>query len=278
MKNKRGRPMARFFWLTATFLGGAALAATPGVAAESLFAAGPARAERSAVRLLSAGPATEGVYRAGVEIDLLPATVTYWRQPGEAGAPPVFNFSRSVNAAKVEPVFPPPKHIEEAGSLVAGYDRRVLFALRVTPRDAKAPVRLEMTLDYAACGKICMPAQATLALDLPQSGVSPFAAEIAAVEKSAPKKIGAAEANKLFTLTRAAGSDKSWRLRAAGGARIVDVFPEAPEPLFLDVKPAGDDVFELTLDAPGGKAETPVAATLTIVTDAGAFEAPARLE
>ena len=135
----------------------AALAAAPWPARADDFATAPAKGTVTAVRLLSAGPLADGAYRAGVEISLDPKTVTYWRQPGEAGSPPVFDFSKSANVAKVETFFPAPKHIDEAGTVVAGYDESVIFPLRVTPRDATAPVTLDLRLDYAACGKICLP-------------------------------------------------------------------------------------------------------------------------
>ena len=45
---------------------------------------------------------------AGFEIRLAPGAITYWRDPGDAGAPPTFDFSGSDNVAKVEPVFPAP--------------------------------------------------------------------------------------------------------------------------------------------------------------------------
>ncbi len=169
----------------------------PAGAAE--FASPPARGTVSAARLLSAGPMQKGVYRAGVEVDLAPKTITYWRQPGEAGSPPVFDFSKSRNVAKVEPSFPAPKRIDEAGTVVAGYDEKVIFPLAVTPKDPSAPVTLALTLDYAACGKICLPAKAELSLALPQAGASPFASAIAAAESRVPRKIDAAEARKRFT-------------------------------------------------------------------------------
>jgi len=120
----------------------AALALAPSLAAAADFATAPARGSVSSVRLLAAGPPEGGVYRAGVEISLNPQTVTYWRQPGEAGSPPVFDFSKSTNVAKVETSFPAPKHIDEAGTVVAGYDETVIFPLKVTPKDPKAPVTL----------------------------------------------------------------------------------------------------------------------------------------
>lgn len=248
-----------------------ALAAALSPASAADFATAPAKGSVSAVRLLSAGPLEGGAYRAGVEISLSPKTVTYWRQPGEAGSPPVFDFSKSANVAKVETFFPAPKHIDEAGTVVAGYDETVIFPLKVTPKDPKAPVTLDMRLDYAACGKICLPARADLALPLPQSGASPFAAAIAAAEKRVPARIGGAEAAKRLTLTKA--GDGAWRL-VAGSTQ--DVFAEVPEPLFVESKRDGDG-YLLTLFATGAKPKG-ADATVTVVTEKGAFEAPVRLE
>lgn len=244
-------------------------------AESAAFASDVAKAATSAARLLSAGPPQGGVYHAGVEIDLNPNTITYWRQPGEAGSAPVFDFSKSVNVARIDLSFPTPKHIDEAGILVAGYDSRVIFPFKVTARDPKAPVTLNLALDYAACGKICLPARADLALELPLTDASPYAAAIAEAERRAPKKLSAAEAKKRFALTRM-GGEAAWRLRYIGPGKARDVFAEAAAPAFLESRPVGDD-FELTLFSTGA---TPQAAdaTLTIVTDGEAFEAPARLE
>jgi len=259
--------------LTAAFLAFSAI--TPAGAAETEFASASAKGTVSSARLLAAGPAQGGVYRAGVEIDLNPRTITYWRQPGEAGSPPIFDFSRSVNVAKVETSFPAPKHIDEAGTVVAGYDARVVFPLKVTPQDPRAPVTLNLTLDYAACGKICLPAKADLSLALPRSGASPFAADIAAAEKRVPQKLGAAEAKKRLTLRRD-GADGAWRLSYAGPGMAQDVFPEVAEPLFIESKREGRD-FSLTLFSTGAR-PTSADATLTVITEKEAFEAPTRLE
>jgi DsbC/DsbD-like thiol-disulfide interchange protein len=258
----------------------AILLASPAMAGDAIFASPLALADHSSARLLSGGPASNGVYSAGVEIDLDPKTITYWRQPGEAGSAPVFDFSRSENVAAVETLYPTPKHIDEAGSIVAGYDARVIFPLRVTPRDAKAPAALKLSLDYAACGKICLPAKAELSLALPRSGASPFASAIAAAQAQVPRKLPPDEAKKLLALERK--GDGVWSLRYLGPERALELFPEAPEPLYLDSARGKDDKsFELKLVAfgrAGEKAETGVVARVTIVTEKSAFEAPLRLE
>ena len=251
----------------------AALLHSPARAADADFATAPARGTVSAVRLLSAGAPQGGVYRAGVEIALDPKTVTYWRQPGEAGAPPVFDFSKSVNVAKVETGFPVPKHIDEAGTIVAGYDETVILPLKVTAKDPKAPVTLSMHLDYAACGKICLPAKADLSLALPRAGASPFSAAIEAAEKRVPAKVSAAEAKKRLAVKK---DGEGWRVTVSGPGKAQDVFAEVAEPFFIESKRDGAD-FVLSLFATGPKPKS-ADATVTVVTDKEAFEAPLRLE
>jgi len=262
----------RFSASTVAFAAALGMAA-PALAAGADFATAPSRGSVSAVRLLSAGPAQGGVYRAGVEISLDPHTVTYWREPGEAGSAPVFDFSKSTNVAKVETAFPAPKHIDEAGTVVAGYDETVTFPLKITPKDPSAPVVLDLKLEYAACGKICLPARADVSLALPLSGASPFADAIAAAEKRVPAKIGAAEAKKRIAVKK---DGDGWRLSLAGPGKAQDVFAEVREPLFIESKRAGSD-FRLTLFSTG-VAPKGADATLTVITDKDAFEAPAHLE
>src|SRR5262245_46046481 len=59
---------------------------------------------RSAARLVAASATGESgnrVLRAGVEIKLQPGWKTYWRYPGDAGVPPVFDFAASDNVKLV---------------------------------------------------------------------------------------------------------------------------------------------------------------------------------
>ena len=51
---------------------------------------------KSSARLVMA-PTPGASFIVGVEIKLAPHTITYWRNPGEAGAPPVFSFEKSIN-------------------------------------------------------------------------------------------------------------------------------------------------------------------------------------
>ena len=150
-------------------LAAALIAAAPAQAQQdTLYASAVSKSAHSTARLLSSGPPSAGVYIAGVEIALDPGTITYWRQPGDAGSPPLFDFSRSENVASLEVLYPAPKHIKEADSLVAGYDEAVIFPLRIKPQDAGKPVTLRLSLDYAACGKILPARQGAVVPRSPQ--------------------------------------------------------------------------------------------------------------
>ncbi len=163
---------------------------------------------------------------------------------------------------------------------MAGYESKALFPLRVTPRDPRAPVKLDLNLDYAACDKICLPVRAHLRVQLNPGVASPYATEIArALAENVPKRLDAAEAQRLFALRRE-GEAGGWRLDYRGQGALLDVFSEVKDPFTLEASRA-DDGFALTLySASGARAalKEPLTATLTLVTDQGAWEAPIVLQ
>ena len=248
---------------------------SPSQAQDQSFSSSMIRSVASSARLLSAGPADNGVYRVGVEIALDPQTITYWRQPGEAGAPPEFDFSQSINVAKADVYYPQPKHIEEAGVTVAGYEASVVFPVRITPKNIEQPVTLKLTLAYAACGKICLPAKAILSLSLPRAGRSPYAETLRAAQALVPVKITGVDSKKLIGLKKE-GDSQQWSLSYTGAGKLLDVFAEAPEPLFIDTLRSTTGL-SLRLFSPGRPPQG-TQAILTLITDQGAFEAPVSLE
>lgn len=249
-------------------------------AAAEPFASDPSVGRLSSARLLAGAAEPDGARLAAVEIALAPKAVTYWRAPGQAGVAPTLDFSASENLASVETLFPIPKHIKEAGGVVAGYESKAVFPLRVTPRDPKAPVKLDLKLDYAACDKICLPVRAHLNLLLGPGATSPHAAEIARVlAESVPKRLDAAAARDMLALRRE-GEPGGWRLDYRGKGAILDVFCEVADPFTLESERSGEG-FALTLFSASGARmapKEPLAATLTIVTDHGAWEAPVVLQ
>ncbi len=228
-----------------------------------------AKAAKSEARLVAADGRL-----AGFEVALAPGAITYWRDPGDAGLPPAFDFAGSENVLRVEPVFPAPKRIREAdGSEAFGYDGNVLFPLRVEKRDPSKPATLALHANYAVCEKVCLPAEARLTLALPAAGdASPYAGLVETALAAAPHVVAAKDFGEL----KSDGPD-GWRLCAAhesGAPR--DLFVEPPTGWWVTAAPAaaeaGRDCFSLTLRDKPKDAALPVALRLTLTGGAGPVE------
>jgi DsbC/DsbD-like thiol-disulfide interchange protein len=236
--------------------------------AADAFSSDWALAAKSRARLIAGGGDL-----AGFEIALSPGAITYWRDPGDAGLPPTLDFSGSDNVASVEPEFPAPKRIKEAdGGEAFGYERSVVFPLRVKPRDPTKPATLKLTADFAVCEKVCLPAKAHLELTLPSAPRAPLAGAIEAALATVPRVVPPKD----FGALEALGAE-SWRLCAAhedGPPR--DLFVEAPEGWWMKVAPAdadgGRDCFTLTIGGKPKDAALPVGLRLTLTGGAEALE------
>lgn len=247
---------------------------------------------RSAARLIGgARPAGNefAPLRAGLEIRLQPGWHTYWRYPGDAGVPPRFDFSGSDNAGSVDVLWPAPRRIPEQGSVTIGYDRDVIFPLRVAPKDATKPVVLRLKLDYAVCEKLCVPADAQIELTLGTTQTSQDAA-LRAAEARVPKKAALGDSGpfSIRSLTRQDGNTRPQvvvEVAAPPGASV-DLFAEGPTPqwalpvpVLAEGTPAGLHRFVFELDgAPPGEAYQGAAVTLTAVTADQAIEVTGHLD
>lgn len=137
------------------------LSAAPGLAESGAWVS----RDHSSVRLLQ-GERTAHSLAAGLEIVLGDGWKTYWRMPGESGVPPEFDWSRSTNVAAVDVQWPAPYRLHDASGETIGYKGHVVLPLTVTLTDQATPARLALSLFYAACNDICVPATAELHLDL----------------------------------------------------------------------------------------------------------------
>jgi DsbC/DsbD-like thiol-disulfide interchange protein len=231
----------------------------------SAWVSGP----KSSLRLIAAGGPTQGFYRAGVEIRLDPAALTYWRMPGGAGVPPVFSFEGSMNAAGIEVSYPAPMRIDEDGTEAFGYRDRVIFPLHVTPRDAARPVDLAVNLSYAVCAKICLPAKAEARIilnpDQEARAASEGAIALAAAEAEVPVRLTPEQRDAKLTIDR----DKkaplpAWRLSAQSDAH--DLFVEAPPGWYFETKKASrpDEFLIVAVEKPPANREASVPVILTL--------------
>lgn len=212
----------------------------------------------TAIRIVSGRAAEpDGSVIMGVEIRLSPGWKTYWREPGEAGVPPRFEWSGSDNIQNVEVLFPAPKRFEEQGGLSVGYDASVILPIRVTPTDRDKAVRLDLTLDYAVCEKLCVPAHGEVAFERsPDAAVDRFMS--AGLEKSlkAVPQSAAVNAGLTTSLTQVEGG---YLVAVEAGKRKVDLFAYSkgdwspPVPKIRGSDEAGRSLFFVkTAKAPPG--------------------------
>src|SRR3954453_21883133 len=122
------------------------------------------REGHSAVRLV-AGSRSGAVLLGGIAFQLQPGWHTYWRNPGDSGVPPRFDFSKSDNVEAVTVLWPAPTSFDDgAGGTALGYVRQVLLPLRIVAKSADRPVTLRADINYAVCEKMCIPVDASAEL------------------------------------------------------------------------------------------------------------------
>lgn len=114
---------------------------------------------------------------AGLAITLEPGWKTYWKVPGVAGVPPEFDWTGSENLKSASPLYPMPQRFGEASDETIGYQGEVVFPVIVEPLDVTKPVRLNLSLNYAVCHDVCVPASDRLSLDLSSAAIDQRAAK-----------------------------------------------------------------------------------------------------
>ena len=122
---------------------------------------------------LHSGWQTEnGRHMAGLQLTLAPGWKTYWRSPGEAGIPPLFNWSGSENVKSVRVHWPRPAAFLTNGLQSIGYHDDVTLPLEVTAIDPAKPVVLRANVELGICRDICLPATVELSSTLTAPGAA----------------------------------------------------------------------------------------------------------
>jgi DsbC/DsbD-like thiol-disulfide interchange protein len=270
------------------------------VALASLAGPRPARAqdasawdkETHAEARLLAGAMTKAAdtsfLRAGVEIRLDPGWKTYWREPGDSGVPPSFDFEGSGNVKAVQVLWPAPERFPDgAGGNSIGYMGRVILPLRVVPKDAAQPSSLHLKLGYAVCGNLCVPAEASLDLALSGNGAEESAIEREELRVPRRVALGAGSGLVIRSVHRQPGGehDRVVVEMAAPPDAVVSLFVEGPTPdwaLPLPEQTGADGAlrrFAFDLDGlPSGAKTKGAELTFTAVAGDDAIEVPVHLD
>lgn len=125
--------------------------------------------------------------RIGLRQRLAPHWHSYWKNPGDAGAPPQIDLTLPAGAQAEDIAWPGPDRIAVGPAMNFGYEREVVFARTVTlPADAQPGQRFTVTAEarWLVCEKECIPEEGRFVLDLPiavipQAATGPVAASFA---------------------------------------------------------------------------------------------------
>jgi DsbC/DsbD-like thiol-disulfide interchange protein len=251
--------------------------------------------------------------RAGIEIRLDPGWQTYWRDPGDSGSPPIFDFSGSENVKSVNVLWPAPERFPDgAGGNSIGYRNHVILPLHVVPMERAKQTALRLMLEYDVCSNICIPVESNLLLNLSGDGAEDAAIARAEIRVPRPVALGQRVRAEAVRERARAGQDTAAEsadqhraplailgvhrqpgdahdrvlvdVEAPAGAPV-DLFVEGPTPdwsLPLPQQGAADGAvrhFEFELEGlpPDAKAEGAVL-TLTAVSGDDAVEVTAHLD
>src|SRR6516164_1540904 len=274
----------RVFWTTILM----SLAAAPFASAQD--ASNWDGQAHSAARLIAGATSKNqdaAFLRAGIEIRLDPGWQTYWRDPGDSGTPPTFDFSGSENVKSVNLLWPAPERFPDgAGGNSIGYRNNVILPLHVVPVEGAKQTALRLKLEYDVCSEICMPRPVALGQQARTEAVretQPAAGQDAAGQGADEHR----EPLAILRLHRQPGDahDRVVVDVAAPTGVPVDLFVEGPTPdwsLPLPQQGAADGTvrhFEFELEGlpPDAKAEG-AALTLTAVSRDDAIEVTAHLD
>jgi DsbC/DsbD-like thiol-disulfide interchange protein len=246
--------------------------------AQPLKAASTGEGFHSRARLIGGGRQGDG-WLAGVEITLDPGFKTYWRNPGDSGLPPRFDWSASENVENVDLRWPAPERHEDAAGVAYAYEKRVVLPILVKPKEPGRPVRLVLSAEYGVCRDICIPANADLSLDLAE-GQDRSAIEAALAKVPRPQGLGA-QASLSVLSVEPQGQDKSAfavTIQAPSGAQP-DLFAEGPDNWYFSTSRAdAQNRFTLTLEEKPRDASGTVPVRLTLVAGDKAVETEVRLD
>jgi DsbC/DsbD-like thiol-disulfide interchange protein len=238
------------------------------------------RSGHAAVRLL-AGSRSGSVLLGGVAMQLEQGWKTYWRNPGDSGVPPRFDFSKSDNIEAVTVLWPAPTKFDDgAGGHSLGYHNQIVLPLRIVAKNADKPVTLRADINYAVCEKICIPVEANAELSFASVASTEDGALSAALD-TVPKPASIGDPNPL-TIRDVKREGKSTVLVdvAAPDGKEVSLFVEGPTPDWglpipnlIEKSPPGVKRFTFELDGlPPGVKPDGAALKLTLVGGERSYE------
>ena len=199
----------------------------------------------------------------GLQLRVAPGWHTYWKNPGDAGAPPDLAWTLPEGTTVGPLAFPTPTSLAEGPLMTYAHTGTLLLTAPLTV--AKPPVTVRLRASWLVCREVCVPEEGEFSLDLPagdgaaSADAQLFRAAAQALPRPAPGTASIAPDN-VLTLT-----DPAWTAASVKAARFVPDTPDtlndaAPQPLTVR-----DGALSLALTR---KAHGPLSGIL-VVTDGG---------
>ncbi len=164
------------------------------------------------VTLLPGRAEAGGTRMAGLVLDVAPEWKTYWRNPGAAGVPPQFDWSRSRNLGAVEVLWARPRLFESFGLTTLGYSGRVVFPVRLVPVRPDLAMEIDLGLALGVCREICVLEETGVQVRIEPGAPEAGAALVAMAEAAVPRP--GAELGLTGATCRISGAGKKRRFNA----------------------------------------------------------------
>ncbi len=237
----------------------------------------------SGIRLI-AGAQHGDTREVGIQIRMQPGWKTYWKIPGDSGIPPLFDWSGSSNVSGATVMYPAPKRYVDEYATSIGYKDEVVFPVRLTPTSKVMPTVARVTVSYAVCSDICLPASAELTLDL---AAAPRASTIQSAlierfKKKVPTKVSDNQPRIASVQLTGSGEKASLVVDVdqKPGSPDVDIFIEGPRELYFagpkrQTAPGPDDTARYSIAIDGVTPSLPLKGehlVFTVVGEHGAYE------
>jgi thiol:disulfide interchange protein/DsbC/DsbD-like thiol-disulfide interchange protein len=212
------------------------VASLVGAQAAHALASAPITTPHARVRLVSDVDAVEPgkPFRLGLHFQLAKGWHIYWVNPGTAGEPPQLDLSLPQGAKASGIAWPTPLRVPEGPVMTYSYLDEALLPVTVTAPSGLSSFPITAKASWLICGKICVPEEGSLRLDLPVGAASPsaeaplFAAADARIPRPSPYAASVSPDATLLLTGEGLSPDtvrEAWFLPGAWG-QIDDLAPQ----------------------------------------------------
>ncbi len=197
---------------------------------------GPAQAgshseKLARIEVLDGGLTARGTYLAALHLILKKGWKTYWRNPGDAGIPPRFDWQNSSNIAEVSISWPTPKVFELYGMYSIGYYDELVLPMEITPTRAGQPVTLAGRIEIGVCKDVCVPGALDVSHQLDaKAGRNPLISAALADQPDSAKAAGVRRATcRLSPIEDGLRIEARIDMPSAGGDEFTVIEPGSPD-------------------------------------------------